>query len=213
MKPRRGLPDTKPPTGATKRRWPPRGGLPNTTAYGRRSLLARLGETQLTPGVVALVFAAVMVSALTTEWIGIHTIFGAFLLGAIIPHDSVVARAFPKKMGELATVLLLPAFFAFTGMHTRIGLVSGLEHWLICRADHRGRYGGQVRRDPAGGPVHHRPLRRSYSGSLQVHLPLLMPGSCGTENGRSTMHLVPLHEGQRSSRPPAWTGLTSWRPG
>ncbi|HKM52529.1 MAG TPA: cation:proton antiporter [Isosphaeraceae bacterium] len=95
-------------------------------------LLARLGETQLTPGVVALVFAAVMVSALTTEWIGIHTIFGAFLLGAIIPHDSVVARAFPKKMGELVTVLLLPAFFAFTGMRTRIGLVSGLEHWLIC---------------------------------------------------------------------------------
>ena len=39
LRPRRGLPDTKPPTGATKRRWPPRGGLPNTTAFGRGWLL------------------------------------------------------------------------------------------------------------------------------------------------------------------------------
>ena len=69
---------------------------------------------------------------LTTEWIGIHAIFGAFLLGAIIPHDSIVARAFLEKLEELVTVLFLPAFFAFTGLRTRIGLVSGLEHWLIC---------------------------------------------------------------------------------
>jgi Kef-type K+ transport system membrane component KefB len=95
-------------------------------------LLAGLGEAQLTPGVVALVFAAVLLSSLATEWIGIHAIFGAFLLGAIIPHESAVARAFPRKLEELVTVLLLPAFFAFTGMRTRIGLVSGLEHWLIC---------------------------------------------------------------------------------
>lgn len=95
-------------------------------------LLARSGETRLPPGVVALVFVAVLLSALTTEWIGIHAIFGAFLLGAIIPHDSVVARAFLEKLEELVTVLFLPAFFAFTGLRTRIGLVSGLEHWLIC---------------------------------------------------------------------------------
>ena len=73
-----------------------------------------------------------LLSALTTEWIGIHAIFGAFLLGAIIPHDSAVARAFTEKLEDLVTVLLLPAFFAFTGMRTQIGLVSGLEHWLIC---------------------------------------------------------------------------------
>jgi Kef-type K+ transport system membrane component KefB len=95
-------------------------------------LLARSGEARLPPGVVALVFVAVLLSALTTEWIGIHAIFGASLLGAIIPHDSVVARAFLEKLEELVTVLFLPAFFAFTGLRTRIGLVSGLEHWLIC---------------------------------------------------------------------------------
>ncbi|HEV3120200.1 MAG TPA: cation:proton antiporter [Gemmataceae bacterium] len=95
-------------------------------------LVARFDEIRLTPGIVAVVFAALLLSALATEFIGIHAIFGAFLLGAIIPHDSALAQAFIHKMEDLVTVLLLPAFFAFTGMRTEIGLVSGLEQWFIC---------------------------------------------------------------------------------
>src|SRR6202035_4884218 len=89
-------------------------------------------EVRLTHGVVALVFAALLLSALATEVIGIHAIFGAFLLGAVIPHDSTIAQAFTRKLEDLVTVLLLPAFFAFTGMRTQVGLVSGLEQWLVC---------------------------------------------------------------------------------
>jgi Kef-type K+ transport system membrane component KefB len=95
-------------------------------------VLIRFDEVRLTPGVVATVFAALLLSALTTELIGIHAIFGAFLLGAIIPHDSAIARAFTRKLEDLVTVLLLPAFFAFTGMRTEIGLVTGVEQWLLC---------------------------------------------------------------------------------
>ncbi len=84
------------------------------------------------PGAVALVFAAVLSSALVTEAIGVHALFGAFLLGAIIPHDNAIARAMTAKLEDLVTVLLLPAFFAFTGMRTRIGLVSSLDEWLLC---------------------------------------------------------------------------------
>jgi Kef-type K+ transport system membrane component KefB len=94
--------------------------------------LARLEGKRLTQGVIALVYAALLLSALTTERIGIHALFGAFLLGAIIPHDSVIARAFTRKLEDLVAVLLLPAFFAFTGMRTQIGLVSGLDQWLLC---------------------------------------------------------------------------------
>jgi Kef-type K+ transport system membrane component KefB len=75
-----------------------------------------------------------LVSAVTAEWIGIHAIFGAFLLGAIIPHDSEVARAFQHKLEDIVKILLLPAFFAYTGMRTEIGLVSGWNDWLICGA-------------------------------------------------------------------------------
>jgi Kef-type K+ transport system membrane component KefB len=95
-------------------------------------LIAHYDKYPLTPGLVAVIFAALLLSALATEFIGIHAIFGAFLLGAIIPSDSALAQAFIRKTESVVTVLLLPAFFAFTGMRTQIGLVSGLEQWLIC---------------------------------------------------------------------------------
>ena len=76
--------------------------------------------------------ALLLCSALTTEAIGIHAVFGAFLLGAMIPHDSRIARSLTVKLHDVVTILLLPAFFAVTGMNTRIGLIDGMESWLIC---------------------------------------------------------------------------------
>jgi len=78
------------------------------------------------------VLVGLLFSAMTAEWIGIHAIFGAFLLGAIIPHDSDVARDFSNKLEDIVKILLLPAFFAYTGMNTQIGLVSGWEAWMFC---------------------------------------------------------------------------------
>jgi Kef-type K+ transport system membrane component KefB len=95
-------------------------------------VLGRLDLVHLTSGVTAIVYAALLLSAIATELIGIHAIFGAFLLGAVIPHDTPVARAFVAKLEDPVTVLLLPAFFAFTGLRTQVGLVSGAEHWLMC---------------------------------------------------------------------------------
>jgi Kef-type K+ transport system membrane component KefB len=54
------------------------------------------------------------------------------LLGVIIPHDSHIAQSLKAGLEQVVTVLLLPAFFAYTGMRTQIGLVSGWENWLIC---------------------------------------------------------------------------------
>jgi Kef-type K+ transport system membrane component KefB len=95
-------------------------------------VLAHNHEESLGSSVIAWVLVALLLSALTTEAIGIHAIFGAFLLGAIIPHDSAVARLFRHKLEAIVTILLVPAFFAYTGMRTQIGLVAGLEEWLIC---------------------------------------------------------------------------------
>jgi Kef-type K+ transport system membrane component KefB len=79
-------------------------------------------------------FLFILLSALATEAIGIHAVFGAFLLGAIIPHDSRIASEFNAKLKDPVTILLLPAFFAYTGMRTQISLVSGWENWLWCGA-------------------------------------------------------------------------------
>jgi Kef-type K+ transport system membrane component KefB len=106
--------------------------------YGQRG--------RLTAGVMAAVFSAMLLSALATEFIGIHAVFGAFALGAVIPHDSELAVEMTEKLEDIVIVLLLPAFFAFTGMRTQIGLVAGAESWklvgLIIGIASLGKFGG-----------------------------------------------------------------------
>lgn len=97
------------------------------TAVARLDSSPRIGEQSL-----ALVLAAVLLSAVATEFIGIHAIFGAFLLGAIIPHESRIARHVTDRLADIVRVMFLPAFFAFTGLRTEIGLVRTVDDWLIC---------------------------------------------------------------------------------
>jgi Kef-type K+ transport system membrane component KefB len=85
-------------------------------------------------GSIVVPCAALLLAALATERIGIHALFGAFLVGAVVPHDSLLARDINQKFRDLAVVLFLPTFFAFTGMRTQIGLVHGWRDWLICAA-------------------------------------------------------------------------------
>ncbi|SFH59494.1 cation:proton antiporter domain-containing protein [Planctomicrobium piriforme] len=92
------------------------------------------GDGRIPAGTIPGLFIAVLASALTTEAIGIHAVFGGFLLGVIIPHDSPISRAVKLKLHDVVTMLLLPAFFAITGMNTRIGLISGWDNWLVCGA-------------------------------------------------------------------------------
>jgi Kef-type K+ transport system membrane component KefB len=80
------------------------------------------------------VFVAVLLCALATEAIGVHAVFGAFLLGAVIPHESRLAHEVTRRLKDVVTVLLLPAFFALSGLNTQVGLVSGWQNWLICAA-------------------------------------------------------------------------------
>jgi Kef-type K+ transport system membrane component KefB len=107
-----------------------------------------LGDESKTPQrrMAVWVLVALLFSAMTAEWIGIHAIFGAFLLGAIIPHDSEVAIDFQHKLEDIVKLLLLPAFFAYTGMRTQIGLVSGWEAWgftaVIILVATLGKFGG-----------------------------------------------------------------------
>ena len=102
-----------------------------------RPMIARAVRRQellrtVTQRATTIVLVGLLLSALATEYIGIHPLFGAFMLGAIIPHKSLLARSMATKLEYLVVVLLLPAFFAFTGMRTEIGLVSGFDNWLVC---------------------------------------------------------------------------------
>jgi Kef-type K+ transport system membrane component KefB len=83
---------------------------------------------------VLLACAGLALSALATDRIGIHALFGAFLFGVIIPHDSALAHNLSSICGRPVQTLFLPVFFASTGLFTQIGLVHDLGAWIICLA-------------------------------------------------------------------------------
>lgn len=102
-----------------------------------RPLVLRLVERYETgrlsgQGLLAAACAGLFVAALTTEGIGIHALFGAFLLGSFIPHDSKAAQDIRGRLEDAVVVIFLPAFFAFAGMRTHIGLLDGWEAWALC---------------------------------------------------------------------------------
>lgn len=103
-----------------------------------RPLLLRLAEREeqnsqpLSQGVLGIVFVALLLSGAATEFIGIHALFGAFLLGAVMQHDSRLAEQIRARMQDIVIVLLLPSFFAYTGMRTEVGLLEGTGDWLMC---------------------------------------------------------------------------------
>jgi Kef-type K+ transport system membrane component KefB len=102
-----------------------------------RPFLARIGELHssretLTKPFVAFFFLVLMLSAFTTEIIGIHAIFGGFMAGAIMPSNVKFRNIFIEKVEDVALVLFLPLFFVFTGLRTHIGLLNDPWLWKIC---------------------------------------------------------------------------------
>jgi Kef-type K+ transport system membrane component KefB len=83
-------------------------------------------------GKVAVVLALAFTSALFTEVIGIHALFGAFLAGAVMPTTGAVRSFLKDKLSTFISVALLPLFFAFTGLRTQISLLDNWQSWLAC---------------------------------------------------------------------------------
>jgi len=84
---------------------------------------------KLSDNIVALIVVLVLASALATEWLGIHLLFGAFLMGAIMPKSQEFTSYLLHKFESVTVVLLLPLFFAFTGLRTRIGVGGSGAIW------------------------------------------------------------------------------------
>ncbi len=105
--------------------------------YGVRRLLRGYERVykekgELSENLMALMVLLVLVSALSTEYLGIHLLFGAFLMGAIMPKQRHFVRYVLDRFETITVTLLLPLFFAFTGLRTNIGLVKGPEMWMYC---------------------------------------------------------------------------------
>jgi Kef-type K+ transport system membrane component KefB len=100
-----------------------------------RRLAARLMPTHerdegQARGVLAGALALLLLSALATELIGIHALFGAFLAGAVMPRHRGVVESLRRRLESFSAVFLLPLFFAFTGLRTHVGLLGEAGAWL-----------------------------------------------------------------------------------
>ena len=67
----------------------------------------------------ALILLVVLVSALITEILGLHPMFGAFLIGVVMPKDSLFVMKMKDKLEDMAVVLLLPLYFVYPASHER----------------------------------------------------------------------------------------------
>jgi nucleotide-binding universal stress UspA family protein len=83
---------------------------------------------------LAGIYMAVITSALITESIGIHFIFGAFLLGAVMPKNPGMVKEIAEKTEDFVLIFLLPVFFVYSGLKTKIGLIDTPQLWLVCAA-------------------------------------------------------------------------------
>ncbi len=88
-------------------------------------------KNKLNKPVVAIFFLTLIISAYTTEIIGIHALFGAFMTGAIMPDISKFRAIFINKVEDVSVILLLPLFFVFTGLRTEIGLINDPYLWKV----------------------------------------------------------------------------------
>lgn len=78
----------------------------------------------------ALIFMTI--SALVTEIMGIHALFGAFLAGVVMPDAKNFREGLTVQLENFSGVFLLPLFFAFSGLRTHLGLLNDLGSWLVC---------------------------------------------------------------------------------
>jgi len=104
------------------------------TTFGPR-ILAPLGrmverDGEMSPTVLALVLLAFCTSAFLMDAVGIHAIFGGFILGVVMPRGKLVEEL-KRKVEPVAVVMLLPMFFTYSGLNTRMDMVNSPQLLLI----------------------------------------------------------------------------------
>jgi Kef-type K+ transport system membrane component KefB len=129
-----------------------------------------------------LIFIFVLFNAFFTEKIGLHVSFGAVMAGLVFPHSNGLRTMITDKIESFVLVLLLPLFFVYTGLHTKLPLLSDTSLWLPCIAIILIAVAGKF----GGGAVTARITGESVKDSLTIGFLL---------NTRGLMELIVLNIG------------------
>jgi Kef-type K+ transport system membrane component KefB len=100
-----------------------------------RPLLRRLNasaerEGGLAPWTIGVSLVALALAAWFTDVVGVHSVFGAFILGAVIPRG-LLTRELQRLLEPMTTALLVPLFFTYSGLNSHIGLVNSVGLWTL----------------------------------------------------------------------------------
>jgi Kef-type K+ transport system membrane component KefB len=93
-------------------------------------LARRHADIMLSYELLGTILVLVLASAAVTDAIGVHPLFGAFLAGLCFPRVKTWQTALRTRLDVIISLLLLPLFFALTGMKTRLDLLSDSRIWL-----------------------------------------------------------------------------------
>ncbi|XP_075087408.1 cation/H(+) antiporter 18 isoform X2 [Nicotiana tabacum] len=78
---------------------------------------------------VCATLAAVLAAGFVTDTIGIHALFGAFVLGVLVPKEGPFAGALVEKVEDLVSGLFLPLYFVSSGLKTNVATIQGAQSW------------------------------------------------------------------------------------
>jgi Kef-type K+ transport system membrane component KefB len=98
----------------------------------RRLEMAYEARERLTQDLIAVILLVALASGWITEALGVHAFFGAFLAGVVMPRHKEFSRELSEKFEALIVVLLLPIYFALTGLRSSIFLIIGVQMWVYC---------------------------------------------------------------------------------
>lgn len=94
-------------------------------------LLAWISARSEEATMLGLLALALAVGAWFTDMVGLYSVFGAFILGIAVPRGGLAEKT-TERVGPLTSALLLPVFFAYSGLNTKIGLLDSGFLWLVC---------------------------------------------------------------------------------
>lgn len=103
---------------------------PVVSAWARSQMRKHDGDLSMDTQAILLIL--VLASAAITSLIGIFSIFGGFLFGAILYDQHDLREAIRNRLHDFVTVFFLPIFFTYTGLRTDVGSMSGSIVWEFC---------------------------------------------------------------------------------
>ena len=107
------------------------------------------GRTEpVSQDVVAAAIVLILAAAWTTNWLGVHALFGAFLAGVVMPKEEALVSGLLQRFEDVMVALLVPLFFAYTGLRMSVGLLDSGALWgvfaLVLVTAIVGKFGGSA---------------------------------------------------------------------